>query len=91
MGALERRLRALERRVGGGKEFRDGAPPVDEHEMPDWTGDGLSLDAYERLLDCSTPDEELSEPERETRQRLAPHMQVFAQLQRDASGGEDVT
>lgn len=89
MGPLSRRLRALERRIGP-RDFNSGGPPVDEFGMPDWNGDGLSLDAYTRILGDS-PDEELTPPELETRNRLAPFAEVFARLDRDASGGEDVT
>jgi hypothetical protein len=63
---------------------------VDEDGLPDWTGDGLSLDAYSRLLG-DVPDAELTPAELETRERLSPFAEVFERLDRDASGGEDVT
>jgi len=79
----------LERRVGG-KAFTSGGPPVDENGWPDWTGDGLSLDSYSRLLG-DLPDDALNDEELETRNRLAPFASVFEQLQRDEElGGEDV-
>jgi hypothetical protein len=81
MGPLNRRLRALERRVGT-KEFRAGAPPLDADGLPDWTGSGLSLDAYARLLDQDMPDADLSAEELETRNRLSPYREVFARLER---------
>lgn len=78
MGPLNRRLRALERRLGD-RAFTSGGPPVDEDGLPDWTGDGLSLDAYARLLGDS-PDAELTPAELETRHQLAPFRGVFEQL-----------
>ncbi len=86
MGPLARRLRALERRVGGSREFRAGAPPVDEDGLPDWDGSGLSLDAYARLLDQDIPDADLSAEELETRNRLSPYREVFERLDRDRRG-----
>ena len=89
MGPLDRRLRALERRLGD-RAFTSGGPPVDEHGLPDWTGDGLSLDSYSRLLG-DLPDDALNDEELETRNRLAPFASVFEQLQRDEEEGEDVS
>ena len=89
MGAMSRRLRALERRVGGSREFRAGAPPVDEDGLPDWTADGLSLDAYSRLLGDS-PDADLTPAELETRRRLAPFAEVFERLEKDENEEETV-
>ncbi len=89
MGALSRRLRALERRVGGSREFRAGAPPVDEHGLPDWTGDGpLSIEAYMKALGFE-PDASLTEAELAARHRLSPYASVFEQLQRDATEKEE--
>ncbi len=84
---MNRRLRALERRIGD-RAFTSGGPPVDENGWPDWTGDGLSLDGYTKALGDS-PDAELTPAELETRQRLAPYASVFEQLQRDATEKEE--
>lgn len=86
---MNRRLRAIERRVVD-KDFRASAPPLDEAGLPDWDGEGLPEDAYERALG-DLPDEDLTAAELEVRSRLAPYASVFEQLQRDKElGGEDV-
>ncbi len=86
MGPLDRRLRALERRVGD-KAFNSGGPPVDADGLPDWDGSGLSLDSYARLLGDS-PDSDLTDEELATRNRLSPYREVFSRLEEE---GEDVT
>ncbi len=87
MGPLNRRLRALERRLGD-RAFTSGGPPVDENGLPDWTGTGLSVEAYSRLLG-DLPDEELTDEELSTRHRLAPFAEVFERLDRDATEKEE--
>lgn len=90
MGPLSRRLRALERRIGP-RDFNSGGPPLDEDGLPDWTGTGLPVESYSRLLDGDVPDAELTPQELETRNRLAPFASVFERLQRDEeAGGEAV-
>jgi hypothetical protein len=76
----------LERRVGD-RTFNSGGPPVDENGLPDWTGDGLSVEAYSRILG-DLPDEELTPPELETRHRLAPFAELFQRL--DETGKAEV-
>ena len=73
------------------RDFRAGAPPVDEDGLPNWDGsEPLSAEAFMKALGCAL-DEELTEAELETRHRLAPFASVFARLQRDENaGGEDV-
>lgn len=84
MGAMSRRLRALERRVGGSREFRAGAPPVDEDGLPRWDdSEPLGVDGYMKAVDLDLPDEALTEAEAEARARLAPYASVFEQLARD--------
>ncbi len=85
MGALGRRLRALERRVGDNREFRAGAPPVDEDGLPDWTGDGLTFEGFERAMGLQT-DEELTEFELACRDRLKPYAEVFKNLDKPSEG-----
>lgn len=89
MGPLNRRLRALERRIGD-RAFTSGGPPLDEDGLPDWTGTGLSLDAYTRILGDS-PDADLTAEELETRHQLAPYAAVFERLERAEEEGETVT
>ncbi len=88
MGPLDRRLRALERKVGD-RAFTSGGPPVDEEGMPSWDGSDLSLESYERALG-DLADEELTEAELAARNRLSPYAAVFEQLDEKARGGEDV-
>jgi hypothetical protein len=64
---------------------------VDEDGLPDWTGNGLSLDGYAKALDGGIPDADLSAEELATRRRLAPYAEVFQRLGREEAGGEDVT
>lgn len=82
MGALNRRLRALERRIVD-KDFRASAPPLDSEGMPNWDGSTpLTAEGFMRAMGFA-PDEELSAEELETRKRLAPFAEVFETLQRD--------
>lgn len=85
MGPLNRRLRALERRIGD-KDFKSGAPPVDSEGMPDWDGAGLTRDVYERACG-GAPDEELTPEELETRHRVAPYLEVLRRMERDEKAG----
>lgn len=87
MGTIGRRLRALERRIGD-KDFQSGAPAVDQDGLPDWTGDGLSVESYSRILGDS-PNADLTASELETRHQLAPYAAVFSRL--DATEEETVT
>lgn len=81
MGALGRRLRALERRIGP-RDFNSGGPPLDEDGLPCWGGTpGLSLDGYAKALDQDIPAEDLTPQELETRHRLAPFAEVFRRLE----------
>lgn len=81
MGGARREIRRLRDKLRAeDKDFRAAAPPVDADGLPDWTGDSLSVESYSRLLDGGVPDEELSEPEREARQRLSPYREVFSRL-----------
>ena len=84
MGPLNRRLRALERRLGD-RAFTSGGPPLDQDGLPDWDGSGLSLAAYTRLLVGDIPDEELTASELEARARLGPFAELFQRLERDAT------
>lgn len=88
--ALKREIRRLRLKVYE-RDFRSSAPPLDADGLPDWTGDGLSVESYSRLLDGDVPNEELSGEELETRNRLSPFASVFARLERENAGGEDVT
>jgi hypothetical protein len=86
MGPLNRRLRALERRLGD-KDFKSGAPPVDADGMPCWGGsEPLSPDGYTRALG-DLPDEDLTDEELETRARLSPYLALFKRLERDEKAG----
>lgn len=70
MGPLGRRLRALERRVGD-RDFKAGAPNVDEDGLPVWDGTpGLSVESYTKAMG-SAPADELTPEELEARDRLA--------------------
>lgn len=91
MGAIARRLRALERRIGD-KDFNSGAPPVDEDGLPCWGGsESLTVESYTKALG-SQPDEELSGEELATRHRLAPYIEVFERLdEKSEEEGEPVT
>lgn len=85
MGAMNRRLRALERRLGD-RDFNAGGPPLDEDGLPNWDDSTpLTTDGYMRALGCS-PDEELTTAEAEARARLSPYMQVFANLDKPSGG-----
>lgn len=91
MGAMNRRLRALERRVAD-RGFEAGAPPLDSEGLPIWdASEPLTIAGYLRALGFE-PETELTEAEAEARERLSPYAQVFAQLERDAKpGGADVS
>ncbi len=87
MGALGRRLRALERRIGD-SDFKGSAPPLDPDGLPNWDdSEPLSVESYMRALGFE-PDEELSEAEADARSRLSPYAEVFEQLQRDETEEE---
>ncbi len=93
MGGARREIRRLRDALRmDDQTFKAGAPPVDEFGMPDWTGDSLTRDVYERACG-DLPDEELTDAELEVRRRLAPYAEVFARLERDATEeeGEPVT
>jgi hypothetical protein len=78
--ALKREIRRLRLKVYE-RDFRSAAPPLDEDGLPNWGGDGLSVESYSRLLDQDTPDEELTPSELETRHQLAPYASVFSRLE----------
>lgn len=84
MGPLNRRLRALERRVGD-RAFTSGGPPLDSEGLPIWDGSvPLTVESYMRAMGFS-PDEELTETEVETRDRLSPYAEIFERLDQDAT------
>lgn len=89
MGPLNRRLRALERRIGDHGDFRLGAPPVDSEGLPVWDArEPLSLDGYARVLDGDIPDAELTAEERSARARLSPYRALFERLGREEAEKE---
>lgn len=90
MGPLNRRLRALERRVGD-RGFNAGGPPLDEDELPRWDdSEPLGVDGYMKAVDLDLPDEALTEAEAEARARLAPYASLFERLQRAETEEETV-
>jgi hypothetical protein len=71
MGPLNRRLRALERRIVD-KDFRASAPPLDPDGLPNWDGAvPLTTEAFMKALGCS-PDEDLTDEEIATRNGISP-------------------
>ena len=93
MGGARREIRRLRDALRmDDQTFKAGAPPVDEFGMPDWTGDSLTRDVYERACG-GAPDEELSDAELETRHRVAPYLEVLRRMERDekAEEGSPVT
>ncbi len=87
MGALGRRLRALERRAGD-RAFTSGGPPLDADGLPCWDGTpGLPVESYTKALDGDIPDADLTAEELEARDRLSPYREIFEQL--DEKAGEE--
>jgi hypothetical protein len=81
---LKREIKRLRDRLVQ-RDFRAGAPPLDEDGLPVW-GDSepLSVDGYTKALGPS-PDEQLSAEELAARQHLSPYLEVFERLERDAT------
>ncbi len=76
------RARILER------DFRAGAPALDQDGLPMWDGEEpLTTEGYAKALDQGIPAEDLTPQELETRHRLAPYASVFSRLEEE---GEDV-
>ncbi len=89
MGALGRRLRALERRIGD-SDFKGSAPPLDADGLPNWDGcEPLSVEGYMRALGFE-PDEQLTDSERDARTRLAPYAHLFAEMDDPSRAGGSI-
>lgn len=78
MDGARREIRRLRDKLAE-RDFRAGAPPVDQDGLPSWDGSDLSLEGYTKALGAS-PDSELTNDELEARTRLAPYAEVFARL-----------
>ena len=68
------------------RDFRAGAPPLDEDGMPVWDGcEPLTVESYMKAMGFD-PDEELTDEEADARVRLSPpYRDLFERLERDAT------
>ncbi len=86
--ALKREIKRLRDRLVQ-RDFRSSAPQLDADGLPMWDGSTpLTTEAFMKALGCS-PDKELTEPELETRRRLAPFAEVFHRLDREKAAKEE--
>ncbi len=87
MDGARREIRKLRLKLAE-RDFRAGAPPLDEDDLPMWGGEEpLTTEGYAKALDQGVPAEDLTPQELETRHRLAPYASVFSRLEEE---GEDV-
>lgn len=87
MHGARREIRKLRLKLGE-RDFRGGAPPLDQDGLPRWDdAEPLTIESYMRAMGFP-PDAELTNAELAARQRLSPYAEVFQQLQRDATEKE---
>jgi hypothetical protein len=63
------------------RDFRAGAPALDQDGLPVWDdGEPLTTEGYAKALGDS-PDSDLTDEELATRNRLSPYREVFSRLE----------
>jgi hypothetical protein len=88
MDGARREIQKLRLKLGE-RDFRGGAPPLDQDGLPRWDdAEPLTTEGYMAALGFA-PDEELTEPELAARHRLSPYAAVFEKLRRDATEKEE--
>jgi hypothetical protein len=89
---VKREIRRLRDRLVE-RDFRSSAPLLDEDGLPNWSGgESLTTEGYAKALAADVPDDDLTEAELATRERLSPYASVFSRLEEtEKAGGEDVT
>lgn len=82
MDGVKREIRRLRRNLDE-RDFRAGAPALDQDGLPMWDGgEPLTTEGYAKALGDSL-DSDLTPQELEARNRLGPYIEVFETLQRD--------